>query len=63
MTTFPVTIILTQRIDIKSQSGGFGLDPGDEVVVIRNQDGQYIVSHENQAYPVTPDLLDSMSVK
>ena len=63
VTIFPATIIVTQRIDIKTQSGGFGLDPGDELLVIRKQDGQYIVSHENQEYPVAPNLLDSMGVK
>ena len=59
-THFPATIVLKQRLDVKTDSGGFGLDAGEEVVILRKQDGAYIIQHQNKEYPVNADILDTI---
>ncbi len=63
VSTFPVTVRVTQRIEVKTDSGGFGIDPGDEVLVLRKQGGTYIISHENQEFSIDTSILDNMQTK
>ena len=60
---FPVTIIINQRIDVLNGTSGFGLDPGDELLVLRFQDSNYIVSHQDKEYIVEKKLIEDMKVK
>jgi hypothetical protein len=45
-------------------NGGFGLDPGEELVVLgRQPDGAYLVSHDGQQFTVAAKLIDDMRLK
>jgi hypothetical protein len=60
ITHFPATIILKQRLDVKTDSGGFGLNAGEEVVVLRKQNGTYIIQHQDKEYSISADILDTI---
>lgn len=61
---FPLTIVVAKHIDVVTSSGGFGLDPGDELLIVsRQDDGSYVVSRSDQQYTVNAKLLDDEPTK
>jgi len=60
---FPVAIIVTRKINILNETGGFGLAVGDELLILRKQGTKYIVSHQNKEYAVNPNLIEDMEIK
>jgi hypothetical protein len=62
--TFPSTVVISTHADIVTSTGGFGLDPGDEVTVdSRQTDGAYVISHGGQQFTVAAKLIDDAKVK
>jgi hypothetical protein len=57
---FPATIVLKQRLDVRTDSGGFGLSPGDSVVILRRDGDDYVIERQGKDYRVNADQLDNL---
>ena len=61
---FPTTVVIATHLDVPTSSGGFGLDPGDEVTVdSRQPDGSYVINHGGQQFAVASKLIDDAKIK
>ena len=63
VTNFPVTLIVTNKIDVLTKTGGFGLEPGDELQVLQKDGAIYTVTHKGHEFELNSQVIENMNIK